>query len=121
MDSRVQKIIVIMEANPSHPLSLSQMALTINLSIARLRLLSKAATGMSPTQYGKLLKMQEAKSLLETTFLNVKEISARIGIKDASHFVRDFKKAYDMSPTQYRRWHHGKSRPPTRITDERNG
>ena len=106
MDSRVQKIIVLMEANPRRALSLREMASTVNLSVPRLRLLFKSATGMSPTQYFKLLKMQEAKMLLETTFLNVKQIAARIGIKDVSHFVRDFKKAYGMPPTQYREWHH---------------
>jgi transcriptional regulator GlxA family with amidase domain len=121
MDSRVQKIIVLMEGNPRHSLSLREMALTVNLSVSRLRLLFKAATGMSPTQYLKLLKMQEAISLLETTFLPVKQIAARIGIKDASHFVRDFKKAYGISPTQYRERHHDASRSADRITNERNG
>jgi transcriptional regulator GlxA family with amidase domain len=110
-----------MEANPRRALTLREMALTVSLSIPRLRLLLKAATGMSPTKYFKSLKMQEAKSLLETTFLPVKQITARIGIKDVSHFVRDFKKAYGMSPAQYREWHHSASRPIDHITGARNG
>jgi transcriptional regulator GlxA family with amidase domain len=121
MDSRVQKIIVLLEGNPHRALSLREMALTINLSVPRLRLLFKAATGMSPTQYFKLLKMRKAKSLLETTFLTIKEIAAGIGIKDVSHFVRDFKKAYGMSPAQYRESFHSTSRPTDRLTGSRNG
>jgi transcriptional regulator GlxA family with amidase domain len=121
MDSRVQKIIVLMEGNPRYALSLCEMALTVNLSVSRLRLLFKAATGMSLTQYSKLLKMQEAKSLLETTLLTIKQIAARIGTKDASHFVRDFKKAYGISPTQYRERHHSAFRPADRITKARIG
>ncbi|HEX8847756.1 MAG TPA: AraC family transcriptional regulator [Pyrinomonadaceae bacterium] len=120
MDSRVQKIIILMEANPRRALSLREMALTVNLSVPRLRLLFKAETGMSPTQHFKWLKMQEAKSLLETTFLNVKQIAANIGIKDVSHFVRDFKKAYGMSPAQYRERHYSTFRQVDRITDARN-
>jgi len=121
MDSRVQKIIVLLEGNPYRALSLREIALTVNLSVSRLRLIFKAATGMSPTQYFKLLKMQEAKSLLETTFLPVKQIAAKIGTKDASHFVRDFKKVYGMSPTQYRKRHHSASRTADRITKARIG
>ncbi|MBA2732238.1 MAG: helix-turn-helix transcriptional regulator [Acidobacteria bacterium] len=121
MDSRIQKVLILMEANPRRALSLREIASTVNLSASRLRLLFKAATGMSPTQYFKLLKMQEAKSLLETTFLTVKQIAARIGIKDVSHFVRDFKKAYGMSPIQYRKWCHSASRPADRITNARIG
>lgn len=51
MDHRVQKVVILMEANPRGTLSLTEMALTVNLSVARLRLLFKAAIGMSPTQY----------------------------------------------------------------------
>ena len=117
MDSRVQKVIVLMEANPRRALSLRELALTVNLSIPRLSLLFKAATGMPPARYSRSLRMQEAKSLLETTFLNVKQIAARIGIQDVSHFARDFKKAYGTSPTKYREGFHNPSRPASRRRD----
>lgn len=106
MDSRVQKVIVLMEANLRRALSLRELAASVNLSVSRLRLMFKAATGTSLTHYFKLLRMQAATSLLETTFLPVKQIAARVAINEVSHFVRDFKKAYGRSPTQYREWHH---------------
>lgn len=53
-------------------------------------------------QYRKSLRMRMAKRLLETTFLNVKEIMLEVGFKDESNFVRDFKKCYGLSPTMYR-------------------
>ena len=46
--------------------------------------------------------MQRAKELLETTFLSVKEIRNNIGVNDHSHFIREFKKSYGMTPAQYR-------------------
>ena len=48
------------------------------------------------------LKMQEAKRLLETTFLTVKEVAHHVGLGDESHFVRDFKRLYGHSPGQHR-------------------
>jgi transcriptional regulator GlxA family with amidase domain len=115
MDSRIQKAFVLMETNLDRALSLGEVASSVNLSVSHLRLLFKAATGMSPAQYFKVLKMKEAKSLLETTFLNIKQIAARIGSKDMSHFMRDFKKAYGMAPKQYREWYHDASR----LADQR--
>ena len=53
-------------------------------------------------QYLKALRMQTACELLETTDLSIKQIMLGVGIRDESHFVRDFKRKYGMTPTQYR-------------------
>jgi len=47
--------------------------------------------------------MQDAANLLVATFLSVKEIIARVGFTDESHFVRDFKRIYGVTPTEYRK------------------
>lgn len=47
--------------------------------------------------------MQDATTLLVTTFLSIKEIIAQVGFKDESHFVRDFKRIYGVTPTEYRK------------------
>lgn len=46
--------------------------------------------------------MRRAQELLETTFLSVKEIMAKVGVTDESHFVRDFKRFHGCTPAQYR-------------------
>ena len=50
-------------------------------------------------------RMETAAELLRTTHLLVKEVAARVGIHDDSHFVRDFAKVYGLSPTTYRKAH----------------
>jgi len=57
---------------------------------------------MSSIQYLKKLRMERARHQLETTDLQIKEIAARAGYSESSHFVRDFEKAYDLSPRRYR-------------------
>lgn len=57
---------------------------------------------MPPIQYLKVLRIERAKHLLETSFLSIKEITHIIGLNDESHFVRDFKKIYGVPPTLYR-------------------
>lgn len=102
MDPRVQKVLRLMKEDLSRRLTPREIARAVNLSPAHLRYLFKAETGMSIMQYQKALRLEEARRLLENTFLSGKEIMIRIGITDESHFVRDFKQSYGMTPAQYR-------------------
>jgi AraC-like DNA-binding protein len=102
MDHRVQKVIRLMKEDLSRQLTLGEMSNAVNLSPGHLRYLFKAETGMTFAQYLKSLRMEEAKALLESTFLSIKEIMYRIGMRDESHFARDFRKAHGLAPTKYR-------------------
>lgn len=102
MDARVKVVINLMRDSMAHELSIGALSRSVNLSSARLRQLFKTATGRSPISYIKYLRMNRAEDLLLTTFLSIKEIAFRIGAKDVSHFVRDFKKNRGVTPTQFR-------------------
>lgn len=82
--------------------SLDEIATLLNVSRIRLRVLIKMAAGMPAGRYVKLLRMQRAQELLESTFLSVKEIMAEVGCNDQSHFVRDFKARFGVPPGRYR-------------------
>jgi len=56
---------------------------------------------MSPHQYLRLLRMERARYLFETSFISVKEITRKAGVPDESHFSRDFEKANGASPIRY--------------------
>jgi len=83
-------------------LSLAEFAQSVNLSVWRLCHIFKSDVGMPPIKYLRLLRMERAKGLLESSFLSVKEIAFQVGLNDESHFVRDFKTTYGYSPTIYR-------------------
>jgi len=83
-------------------LSLSEFAQSVNLSVWRLCHIFKSDVGMPPIRYLRLLRMERAKELLESSFLSVKEIAFQVGLNDESHFVRDFKATYGFSPALYR-------------------
>ncbi len=102
MDRRVQIVIKFMEAYLDRPLSLNELARSVNLSPWRLSHIFKSETRTPPLQYLRTLRMEQAKVLLETTFLSVKQIMTEVGVRDGSHFVRDFKTVYGLSPTRYR-------------------
>lgn len=63
----------------------------------------KKETGQTPKDYISRRKMERAKILLETTELQISEISERLGFYDSMHFSKSFKKRYSISPTTYRK------------------
>jgi transcriptional regulator GlxA family with amidase domain len=102
MDLRVQKIQQMMQDNLHREMSLGKFARFVNLSVWRFCHVFRSEVGISPIQYLRSLRMDKAKQLLESSFLSIKEIGHLVGLKDESHFVRDFKKAYGLSPKCYR-------------------
>lgn len=102
MDKRVEKIIQMMREDVRGELSLSEFAQSVNLSVWRLCHIFKSDVGMPPIRFLRLLRMERAKGLLESSFLSVKEIAYQVGLNDESHFVRDFKSTYGFSPAHYR-------------------
>jgi len=102
MDERVRATIAFMITNLHRKITPLELARSVRLSPAHLRELFKDETGTSITRYRNQLRLARAKHLLETTFLSIKEVAASVGIGEISHFVRDFKKAYGMTPSEYR-------------------
>jgi AraC-like DNA-binding protein len=102
LDKRVEKILEMMRDDVRGEVSLGEFAQSVNLSVWRLCHIFKSDVGMPPIKYLRLLRMERAKGLLESSFLSVKEIAYQVGLNDESHFVRDFKSTYGYSPAIYR-------------------
>ena len=79
------------------------MAKICEISMPHLQKLFKANTGMSPIMYLRNLRLEKARELLVTTFKQIKEIRLEVGMINESHFTRDFKKKYGVTPTVYRK------------------
>ena len=105
MNPKIEAALNFMKDNLDRNLSISDLACSVRLSRSRLCFLFKTEVGMSPLQYLKSLRMRKACELLETSLLSVKEIRARVGYNDDSHFLREFKKAKDLTPSGYRAQH----------------
>lgn len=99
-DLRVLKALRLIQKNRS--MQPGSIAAVLNLSVSRFRHLFKRETGISVKQYQKLVQLEQARELLQTSSLRIKEIIAIIGINDASHFTRDYKMHYGHTPSQTR-------------------
>ena len=115
MDNRVDHVIQLMKADPKGAV-VPLLAEDVNLSESRLNQIFKQATGHTPRKYLKHLKLEMASALLKTTFLTVKQIAAEVGWRDITHFQRDFKRVFGVSPREYKRTS-GRIAPSASIAD----
>lgn len=85
------------------PLSVPQVAAAVNLSPSHFSRLFRSSTGFSPHEYIVLRRVDEAKRLLHTTALSVKEIADRTGYRSEGNFIASFTEKVGLSPTAFRR------------------
>ena len=62
----------------------------------------KEKSGMTFGEIVKKARMKKAKNLLKTGNMTVEKVALAVGYQNVEHFNRLFKKAYDMTPVQYR-------------------
>jgi transcriptional regulator GlxA family with amidase domain len=63
----------------------------------------RAATGSTPIDYVQLLRIEEAKQMLETTADPIDALSSLVGYLDPAAFRRTFRKLAGTTPAEYRR------------------
>jgi AraC-like DNA-binding protein len=80
------------------PLRIEQMARELGMSVSGLRQHFKAVTAMSPSQFQKQLRLQEARRLMLSEDLDAASAAYRVGYHDASHFNREYKSLFGVSP-----------------------
>jgi AraC family transcriptional regulator of arabinose operon len=112
MDWRVRHVIVRMERDLHRPLPLAELGRLVNLSASRLAHLFVRDTGAAPARYLRDLRLARARTLLEQSPLSIKEVMARVGVNDPSHFARDFKRRYGVGPRTFC----ARARSPGRVS-----
>jgi AraC-like DNA-binding protein len=84
----------------ARPLSIDAIAAVAHMSPATLHRHFKSATGMSPLQYQKVLRLQEARRLLITGELTAAVVGETVGYVSATQFNREYRRAYGAPPAR---------------------
>jgi len=103
MDHRIKEILAKVEQDISQSPVVSDLAASVNLSVSRLHFLFKKETETSIIKYINNRRLEEARELLGTTHLRIKEIRLRVGLRHESHFMCDFKRKFGKTPNNYRK------------------
>jgi AraC family transcriptional regulator of arabinose operon len=101
----MDRLCVIQEYVENHlhtSVSVEEMAALLHLHPNYFISYFKKHFGIAPAKFVNRKRADLAKALLSTTSLSVKEIAARTGFEDTSHFTKFFRKESGQSPTEYR-------------------
>ena len=83
--------------------SLAAMATAAGLERRTLLRRFASATGMSPIEYCRAVRIARARELLEGGDTSQKQIAESLGYKDVASFARVFRKAVGSAPGAYRK------------------
>jgi YesN/AraC family two-component response regulator len=98
--SKAKKYIL---GNMSKPILPKDVCKAIGVSSNTLYKTVKARKGMSPTEFIRKMKIDEAKRLLLGSGDAVSTVAESVGIPDVNYFIRVFKKETGISPLKYRK------------------
>jgi AraC-like DNA-binding protein len=80
------------------PLRIEDLARELGMSVSGFHHHFKAVTALSPLQFQKRLRLQEARRLMLSEDLDAASTAYRVGYRDASHFNREYKSLFGVPP-----------------------
>ena len=95
---RVANAIGIIKEHFAEPLQIDTLAKRVHMSPSSLHQQFKAATGMSPIQYQKHLRLQKARSSLLSGATSAEAVAYEVGYASASQFSREYARLFGLPP-----------------------
>lgn len=94
----ITKAIAIINEDYAKPLRIDELARAISLSPSALHHQFKRVTAMSPLQYQKQIRLQEARRLLIAESLEAADVSYKVGYESPSQFSREYARMFGLPP-----------------------
>lgn len=95
---RIAQAVETLCRNFHRPQRMEDIAHDLGMSVSSFHHYFKTVTAMSPLQFQKQLRLQEARRLMLGEHLDAASAGYRVGYEDASHFNRDYKRFFGAPP-----------------------
>jgi AraC-like DNA-binding protein len=96
----VAKAVAWLRANFSQAMKVDELAKLAHMSVSSFHQHFKAVTSMSPLQFQKALRLQEARRLMLSTMVDAGTASWRVGYQSASQFSREYGRFFGSAPSK---------------------
>jgi AraC-like DNA-binding protein len=95
---RIRDVIEYIISDFEKPFQIGDLADIANMSVSSLHRYFKEVTAMSPIQFQKQLRLQEARRLLLAELSNIAEVAFQVGYESQSQFTREYARMFGVSP-----------------------
>ncbi len=95
---QIARAIAWLKVNYAQPLRIGELAKTAHMSVSSLHHHFKMITAMSPLQYQKQIRLQEARRLMLSEFVDAASAGHRVGYESPSQFSREYRRLYGAPP-----------------------
>src|SRR6185369_525349 len=95
---RISRAIGHLRMHLDEPLKIDDIARQLGMSVSGFHHHFKSVTAMSPLQFQKQIRLQEARRLMLGEDLDAASAGFRVGYDDPSYFSRDYKKLFGSPP-----------------------
>lgn len=95
---RMVRAVAKLRENFDNPLRIEAVARELGMSASGFHAHFKAVTAMSPLQFQKNVRLQEARRLMISENLDAGEAGYKVGYEDPAYFSRDYKKHFGEPP-----------------------
>lgn len=96
----IKNAIQLIMTNYDKPLRVDQLAETANMSVSAFHKHFKEVAAMSPIQFQKQLKLQEARRLLLSETSDAATVAYRVGYESPSQFSREYSRLFGLPPRE---------------------
>lgn len=100
---KIHQAIDYIRENYRTELNMAVVSNYVSMNYSLFSIAFKEYTGVNFVNYLKLIRIQEAKRLLEETEDKILDISKKVGYENEKHFMKTFKKMCGVSPSEYRK------------------
>jgi AraC-like DNA-binding protein len=97
---RVAEAVAWIRAHFAQPVTVEEMAASVNMSATSFHQRFKAVTSMSPLQYQKVLRLHEARRLMLFQEMDASGACHRVGYLSPSQFSREYSRFFGNAPTK---------------------
>ena len=97
---QIARAVTWIRAHFAQPVTVEEMAASVNMSASSFHHRFKAVTSMSPLQYQKVLRLHEARRLMLFQNMDASEACQRVGYVSPSQFTREYGRFFGSAPTK---------------------
>ena len=96
--SRINRAIGLIKTNYASALRIDEMAALVNMSTSTFHEHFRTVTAMSPLQYQKQIRLQEARRLMLANAVDAATAAFRVGYESPSQFSREYARTFGLPP-----------------------